>query len=137
MKQCNLRLVLALITGLLVSTPALAASDAVIDKRACQNLVKHTPNADVAYHAGVDVRGKAVAPADLPGTNTFKLQDSFDIPLTVGLADRLNLKHNKLGKNTDIQIGTLTLKGDKVYYNGQPLSNEQQDNLEVLCLERK
>ena len=105
-----------------------------IDQRLCQALIKHTPNADVTYQPGVDVHGKAVAPADLSGSNTFKLQDSFEIPLTVNLADRLKLRTNRLGSNSEISIGTLTVTGDKVLYNGQPLSDEQQDNLAVMCL---
>ena len=114
-----------------VNDPAHAQT---IDQRLCQALVKYTPNADVAYQPSVDVRGKPVTPADLSGSNTFKLQDGFEIPLTVDLANRLKLPTNRLGSNSEIAIGTLTVNGDKVLYNGQPLTDEQQDNLAVMCL---
>lgn len=119
------------VTFLLFTTSVCAEQ---IDRRLCQALVKHTPDANVTYQPGVDAHGKPVAPADLPGSNTLQLQDSFDIPLSVSLADRLKLRHNKLSDNTDIQTGTLTVKGDQVFYNGQPLTDSQQENLAVLCL---
>jgi hypothetical protein len=125
---------------LLLFISCLIAPDAAaqeIDRRACQQLVRHTPNADVTYQPGIDVHGRPVAPADLSGTNVLQLQDSFEIPLTVNLANRLRLQHNKLGENSDIQIGTLTVKGQQIFYNGQPLNDEQQDSLAVLCLKPK
>lgn len=104
----------------------------------CQALVKHVPDADVAYQPGVDVHGKPVVPADLPGTNTLQIQQPITIPLTAGLMKILNFPTTSFPFNTmertDINLGTLTVDGDKVFYNGQPLSDEQQDKLAVLCM---
>ena len=119
---------------------ALAAAPAksALDPNFCQQLVKHVPDADVAYQAGVDVRGKPVVPADLEDTNDFTLPQEITIPLTVDLMSFLNLDTTALPasamKRNDIQLGTLTVRGDKAYYNGNPLSGAQQDNLAVLCM---
>ncbi len=113
-----------------------------VDPKLCNALTKHTPSADVAYQSGVDANGKAVAPADVPGSPQMKLPDKINIPLTVNLAKTLNLDtsqypYNTLGTGTEAWLGTLSVEGDKVTFNGQPLSDQQQDNLAVLCMKQK
>lgn len=137
---------IALISLVAMPSHLLAAGPATstprIDDRFCQALVKHVPDADVAYQPGIDVRGKAVVPADLPpeqgGVVPLTLPQEITIPLTVDLMSFLNLNNAALPasamKRNDLQLGTLTIKGDQVLYNGQPLTNTQQDNLAVLCL---
>lgn len=125
---------------LLPSAPTFAAASTAptIDTRFCQALIKHVPDADVAYQPGVDVHGKPVAPADLGSGYNIDLPQEITIPLTVDLKSFLHLNETGLPasamKRTDAWIGTLTVKGDKVFYDGKPLTNEQQDNLSVLCL---
>ena len=113
-----------------------------VDPALCNALVKHTPDASVAYQPGVDVNGNAVAPADLPGAPQMKLPDQIKIPLTINLAQSLNLNtssypYNQLGAGTEAVIGTLSVDttGDKVLFNGQPISDTQQDKLAVLCMQ--
>jgi hypothetical protein len=129
----------------LVASHALA-HDAVEDElkplnpELCDALVKHTPAPDVAYQPGVDVDGNPVAPADLPGQPQIKLPQKFNIPLTVSLSKALNLSTSTvpgslLGEGTEIPLGTFTVDSDKVTFNGQPLTDEQQDNLAVLCMQ--
>lgn len=138
-KTCIKILVVLVFACALPFPPSLAATPTPqIDTRFCQALVKHVPDADVAYQPGIDVHGRAVVPADLDGGNTLTLPDEIKIPLTVDLMSFLNLDQSALPasamKRNDVQLGTLTLKGDQVHYNGQPLTNAQQDNLAVLCL---
>ena len=58
----------------LAALPALADDRVAVSRADCQRLVAHVPAADVAYKPGVDVHGKAVASADLPGGgNDLKL----------------------------------------------------------------
>ena len=127
-----------LVVGLFFYAAAYAA-DTTLSPAFCNQLVKHTASADVAYQPGVDVHGNAVAPADLPGSPQMKLPDQMKIPLTVNLAKTLNLNtnaypYNQLGQGTEAPLGTLTVEGDKVFFNGQPLNDAQQDQLAVLCL---
>ncbi len=110
------------------------------DPAFCRALVKHAPDAGVAYQPGVDVHGKPVAPADLPvSAPAIQMPQTITIPLTLGLAKVLNLNtsqypYNQLGPSTEAQLGTLTVTGDQVMFNGQPISPAQQDNLAVLCM---
>jgi len=131
-------MVMAILLGSL--SQAQASNTPAVDPALCQALVKHTPDADVAYQPGVDVHGNAVAPADLPGSPQLKLPSKINIPLTLNLAKTLNLNtssypYNQLGTGTEAQLGTLTVEGDKVTFNGQSLSDDQQDKLAVLCMQ--
>jgi hypothetical protein len=134
-------LVTALMSATCVSVAAPPADPDAPDPALCRALVKHTPDADVAYQPGVDVDGNAVAPADLPGSQTnMKLAQEIEIPLTVSLAKVLNLNTstfpaNQLGPGTEAQLGKFTIEGDKVLFNGEPLTDTQQDNLAVLCMQ--
>jgi hypothetical protein len=119
---------------------AAVAEKPAVPPAVCRMVTKHTPNADVAYQAGVDVHGKSVAPADLPGAAPMQIPQTFTIPLTLQLAKALNLNTaqfpaNQLGSTTEIPLGTLSVTGDKVLLDGQPLSDQQQDNLAVLCIQ--
>ena len=129
---------------MLVSTPAFAAdkvADKVtVDPALCRALTKHVPDADVAYQPGVDVHGKKVAQADLDGGTQMALPDKINIPLTVSLAKVLNLDtaqypYSQLGQGTEAQLGTITVEGQHVLFNGKPITDEQQDNLAVLCMQ--
>lgn len=54
---------------LLVAATASAEEVTVtVTRQDCARLVRHMPSADVAYQPGVDVKGRKVAPADLPGS---------------------------------------------------------------------
>ena len=69
----------------------------------------------------------------------MKLPDHIEIPLTLNLAKVLNLNTatypaNQLGRGTEAKLGVLTVDGDKVSFNGQPISDAQQDRLAVLCM---
>ena len=128
-----------LLVILMCPVATLAAATDQPDPALCNALVKHTPAPDVAYQPGVDVNGNPVAPADLPGSPQMQLPQKFDFPLTISLAKALNLNTNQppwnqLGPGTEATLGTITVEGDKVSFNGQPLSDTQQDNLAVLCM---
>jgi hypothetical protein len=125
-----------------LSLPAHASDKPAVDPAFCRALVKHTPDADVAYQPGVDVHGKAVAPADLPGAPQMQLPSQIKIPLTLNLAKILNLNvsaypYNQLGTGTEAQLGTLTVEDGKVLFNDQQISDAEQDRLAVLCLQPK
>jgi hypothetical protein len=62
----------------------------------------------------------------------------INIPLTINLAKSLNLNtsaypYNQLGEGTEMTLGTLTVEGNKVLFNGKALSDDQQDKLQALC----
>jgi len=113
-----------------------------VDPKFCQQLVKHTPDADVAYQPGVDVHGNPVTPADAPGSQQMQLPREIKFPVTITIAKAINLNtnaypFNQLGQGTEAALGTLSVEGDQVFFNGQTLSDQQQDNLAVLCMQPK
>ena len=126
---------------LLDAGPLLAVTPAV-DPALCRSLVQYQPDPSVAYQPGVDVHGKPVAAADLPGGAQIKMPDKINIPLTVNLAQALNLDtsaypYNQLGAGTEATLGIISVEGNQVTFNGQPLSDAQQDKLAVLCMKAK
>lgn len=131
-------LVLGAFLGM-VLMPSAFAQNASVDETLCRALVKHIPDADVAYQPGVDVHGHAVVPADLPDSPSMQLPSKIDIPLTISLAKALNLNtsqypYNQLGTGTEAHLGVISVEGDVVMFNGQKLSDSQQANLAVLCM---
>lgn len=122
---------LALTTALLVSAsgmtfaadPTDGKSDALaVEKMICQQLYVHQPAADVAFKPGVDVDGKAVAPADLPAEGaSITAPDYVEVPLTVDLAQRLNQPVPD-GVKLEGVIGNLRLyKDGRINYNGEDI----------------
>ena len=102
----------------------------------CDRLVVHRPDDDVAYQPGVDVEGRPVAPADLPGTVRLAMPETITIPVTVDVIERFGLPFDPGAVEADGLIGTLTLRGDLLTFNGQPLYDVEQDYLNWLCQSR-
>src|SRR5262249_52449624 len=85
-----------------------------IDSAACRYATKHVASAD--YTPGVDVNGNAVAPADLPGSRALPPVTHIDIPVTYGLAQKLNLPP-EFGRKA--YVGVITLDNGQLSFNGQ------------------
>src|SRR3546814_18830555 len=84
----------------------------------CTRLARHYPappnsTGDVAYRPGQDVRGKAVAPADLdpgPGDGSgLILPDAVVIPIEVDLFERYGLPANSATFKGDVVIGAVVV----------------------------
>ena len=137
-----------LLTPMVFSTVTQAQSTAnqpvriTITKTDCSRLVRHTPSADAAYKPGVDVHGKPVAPADLPGSGANAvpglIPDVLEIPLTVkpmqsaGYATSSGLSDSNMSLGSvryDVAKGTFTI-------NGQPLGDPEQNALAEACAKR-
>ena len=101
----------------------------------CQRLVRHTPSADVAYQPGVDVNGNAVASADLNGGTQIAVPDSFTIPITIDLGDRLGIPVNgDKDYLARFAVGEVKVNANgHVTYNGQPLTDSAAHDLAKQC----
>jgi hypothetical protein len=87
----------------------------------CRRLiVEHAPGPGVAFRPGVDVYGNAVAPADLPGSRRVRLPRVIRIRLQVDLETYLGIVPQP-GIDPDVMLGQITVRGNRVYFNGQPL----------------
>jgi hypothetical protein len=103
----------------------------------CSRLVKHLSAPDVAYQAGVDVQGRAVAPADLQGGYQISLPETIRIPITVLLQDRFGIPANSVLYKGEAEIGVaeVSLDGERVTFNGRELGSPEMRALSAACEE--
>lgn len=122
---------------LLAASPVAAQNGGGVDPRLCQALVRHRPAPDVEYTPGVDVRGRAVAPADLPGSAGAGRQplERFEIPVTPDFARRMGLPGGRAGAAApgNMEIGRLVIDGDRLTFNGQTIGGGSEAALLAAC----
>jgi hypothetical protein len=128
-----------MIRGFLAILLLLAAGAALADggrlripREDCRRLVEHRPDPGAAYRPGKDVRGKPVAPADLPGGLRLEAAEEveFDIsfnPLRGRSGDRFS--------GTELYVGTIrfNLQTGEATFNGAPLTDPEQAELTRKC----
>jgi hypothetical protein len=123
--------------ALLVAIVLIYSADAqtvTIKTSDCASFVSHIPTTDVAYKPGVDVHGRAVAPADLGGGVQIKPPEELTIPITIDLQKRLGIPIDpKQYQTQNFTVGTVTWKDGRGYFNGQPLQSEESARLAELC----
>lgn len=113
----------------------------VITKLDCSRLIRHVPAPDVAYQPGVDAQGRAVAPADVPGSGADALPglvpDVLEIPLTI---KPMQGKGYATWGSGDSQANLGTVRYDMAKgtftFNGQPIGSEDQQELARACAKR-
>jgi hypothetical protein len=105
-----------------------------VTKADCRRLVKHRPDAGVAYQPGVDVHGEPVAPADLHDRPKIELPETVRIPIEVDLDARYGLPPDASFKG-DVQVGEVEvdLKTGAATFNGQPLTAGDAAELRAKC----
>lgn len=118
-------------------TPDAAHDRPVVDLSLCRRLTRHVPAADVEYRPGVDVHGRAVAPADLPGSAGAQPPIPIDLPLSVDLARRMGIDLPSVPYlPDDVTAVWLTVVGNQLYLNGQPIDPGAEERLYVYCRAR-
>ena len=105
-------------------------SSVKISRSECKGFVKHQSGAD--YKPGVDARGKKVEGADLPGGSPIKLPETISIDIGIDLDKKYGLGSG--GKYTgEGVVGKVTVKGDKVFFNEQPLDQRDRAAIAEAC----
>ncbi|MFM2128955.1 MAG: hypothetical protein RL477_501 [Pseudomonadota bacterium] len=91
----------------------------------------------VDYQPGVDVEGNPVAPADLGGAPPIRLPEIVHIPITVDIAKRFGIPATSNLFKPEAYIGSaqVNLKDGRAWFNGQPLSSDEQHALSRLCMQ--
>jgi hypothetical protein len=113
--------------------PAATGGGVRISAEDCARAVAHVPDADVAYRPGVDVQGRAVAPADL-GPPQLEAPPSVSFMISVDLARRFGLPQGPAGGlAAELPLGIITVEGNRVLFNGQPLNREDTAALQAAC----
>ena len=85
------------------------------------------------------MRGKPVAPADLPGGPTIDLPEFIEIPITVDTAQRLgrgepgNILGSRRGLEGKAALGTLTVKGNDLFWNGKQIQSQDEIFMAESC----
>lgn len=114
--DCFAALLLA-ITILVVMPVQVRAEDKPVE---CSLIEKHMPSDDAIYQPGVDVYGRAVAPATL-NAQTIEVPDIIKVPLSINLAERLDSLVE--GLDLEAPLGMLEIGQDgSVRYNGEDWS---------------
>lgn len=110
----------------------------VIDTAACRWAQRHVAAADVEYRPGVDVNGKPVAPADLPGSNTALVPREIQIGITADIAKRFKVPDSALYAG-EAYVGTVAVDtlSNRVTFNGQPIDNDAERELVALCAKQE
>jgi hypothetical protein len=109
-----------------------------VTRQDCKQLVAHHADASVEYKPGVDVHGKYVAPADLPGQETFKLPDKIEFDLKLNpLAYAPSQGNAPSGalSNTNVNLGhvEVDLLSGQAKLNGHALDGEQTRLVTEAC----
>ena len=127
-------IILAAATGAVMGTSAPAQDAAgdvavTIGKRECEYLMRHRPAPDVAYRPGVDVRGRAVAPAEGDGPAPLKLPDTYTFAISRTIAGLPG------GAEAEMAIGTIEydINSGRMTFNGHPLTDPLADELVIHC----
>lgn len=141
--------VAVLIAGLLLAAPQSHAEakkakvKAEISRADCAQLVvSHQPGPNVRYRPGIDVHGRPVAPAGVPGQpsiqspgayvlgpETYTIELELDLRLFLGIA-------TIPGLNPNMRPGRITVIGERVYFNGRPLDDPRRYQVVEACRER-
>lgn len=125
-----------LLAGVLVAIPwnlaSAAGARAKISTRDCKRLVGHKARPDVAYRPGVDVRGRKVKPTDLAGAPPLKLPREMSFNIGIDLAEKYGIGAGGKfeGKGN---VGKVTMRGGRAYFNGQPLGSSANADLVRRC----
>ena len=131
----RLRTILALF-GCLTAWTTVASADVTITRRDCDRLTKYQEPPGVEYQPGVDVHGEPVVPADIGGGSNLQLPQTIVIPIEIFLQDRFHLPANSALYAGKAEVGTVTVTGDRVFFNGQELTDADTAALSEACREQ-
>ena len=118
--------------------PGVVDQQLYVTRQDCKQLVAHHPDPGVDYKPGVDIHGKYVAPADLPGQPDFKLPDKIQFDLRINpLAYAPQQGNAPAGafSNTGTNIGhvEVDLLSGQAKLNGNSLDGEQTRIVTEAC----
>ena len=132
-----LSLVIAVLLGTALPVPsAVQAADGNqmrIPRRDCQQLVQYRPDPGVAYKPGVDVRGRPVAPADMPGSG-ISVEPPDQVTFEINF-DPLKGENRFRYLNPNLYVGTVVydLSTGQATFNGVPLTDPEKDEIAERC----
>ena len=122
---------LTMFAGLGLAAPALA--DVAVSAQDCDRLVKYQEPPGIEYQPGIDAHGETVVPADLGGGANIQLPKTIVIPIELFIQDKYHIPANSVLWAAKAEIGTVTVEGDQVFFDGQQLTDPETAALADLC----
>lgn len=144
-----------ILNKILIFPSVSAETKAFITIEDCRILTEHIPKNDVAYKAGVDVRGRPVKPADISPAQDFGLNDGISFLLILDVAEENRGLQNGGLQNRDLQngdggnadkqfrdhpglegkinLGRIMIKDGKATLDGKSLAVQHQMELNEFC----
>jgi|SRR5579862_950634 len=115
------------------SIEVLTSGQLVMSSQVCSSLGidPGVPSAD--YQPGVDVNGRPVAPADLPESPDPLKLDNFPIEIKADLAGKFGVPASGGAFGAKAILGYVTLRDNRAFFNGQPISADQSSALAEAC----
>ena len=122
-----------------------------ISERDCRQLVRYFASQSPDYQPGVDVRGRPVKRADYKRRAQIEAPDTLIIPITVDFCSRVNattgsflcsrvedtavgpVERPRFTAESVVGIVEVRRGGREVYYEGEPLHDEDRLRLELAC----
>jgi len=102
----------------------------------CRRLVQYLPSGDVTYRPGVDVYGRAVAPADLSPAPSLGPPERMTVYIDANLR-RYGVPPTSPLFQPFVGVGAISFDSSgNVFFNGQPLGGGEQSALAELCRQR-
>jgi hypothetical protein len=125
---------MALLAGMgMMATALPVAADVAVSGQDCDRLVKYQEPPGVEYQPGIDAHGETVVPADLGGGVNIQLPKTIVIPIELFIQDKYHIPANSVLWAAKAEIGTVTVEGDQVFFNGQQLTDPETAALADLC----
>jgi len=108
--------------------PRAADGSFVLGPEACAAVLRLSP-AGGDYRPGVDAVGGSVAPADLPTASRPRLE-TFPVEITAPVQGAA------AGTQPLLRLGYVTVQGTRAFFNGEPLTDPEQERLVAACRTR-
>jgi hypothetical protein len=142
-----IRMALALITVALpvragecpyTPPPTPPVPELTISREACAFLLRREQSQSADYQPGIDSMGRPVAPADLPAEAQLKLPETITVEITPALARWLPNQSAPFDTFSlaRINLGTVTVTGGLLTFNGEPLGPAKDEDLLKLCAQQ-
>ncbi|MBL4801012.1 MAG: hypothetical protein JKY45_03900 [Emcibacter sp.] len=129
-----------ILNNILIFSSASAETKAYVTVENCRILTAHIPNDDVTYKGGVDVRGKAVMPANVSSGPDFGLKTGISFLLILDVAKESRATVNSQNQFQDhpglegkINLGRIEIKNGKVTLDGKDLAAQHKMELSEFC----
>lgn len=116
---------------LVLAGPALA-SNVKLGESVCTQITRQVPADGGAYQAGIDVQGKQVMSADVDTASPIKIPEDISFDYGVDLDKKYGIGSTGTASAVPT-IGRVTIRGNRVYWNGQPLDGADQSAMAAQC----